>query len=61
MIEKEKHTIPLIPTVRKLIEHGLSRDEIVEITNIPSDELDRFISENKRCQLPYIYLKDEES
>lgn len=44
MIEKEKHTIPLILTVRKLIEHGLCRDEIVETTNIPSDELDPFIS-----------------
>lgn len=61
MIEKEKHPISLIPTVRKLIEHGLSHDEIVEITNISPDELDRFISENKQCQLSYIYLNDEES
>lgn len=49
MIEKEKHTISLIPNVRKLIEHGLNHDEIVEITNISPDELNRFISENKRC------------
>lgn len=56
--EKEEHTIP---TIRKLIEHGLSRDEILDITNISSEEFDRIVSKDRRCQLPYIYLNDEES
>jgi hypothetical protein len=59
--EKEEHTIPLVSTVRKLIEHGLSRDEILDITNISSEEFDRIVSKDRRCQLPYIYLNDEES
>jgi hypothetical protein len=59
--EKEEHTIPLVSTVRKLIEHGLSRDEILVITNISSEEFDRIVSKDRRCQLPYIYLNDEES
>jgi hypothetical protein len=59
--EKEAHTIPLLSTVRKLIEHGLSRDEILDITNISSEEFDRIVSKDRRCQLPYIYLNDEES
>jgi hypothetical protein len=58
--EKEEHTIPLVSTVRKLIEHGLSRDEILDITNISSEELDRIVSKDRRCQLPYIYLNYEE-
>lgn len=59
--EKEEHTIPLLLTVRKLIEHGLSRDEILDITNISSEEFDRIVSENKHYQLPYTYLNNEES
>lgn len=59
--EKEEHTIPLVPTIQKLIEHGLSRDEILDITNISSEEFDRIVSKDRRCQLPYIYLNDEES
>jgi hypothetical protein len=59
--EKEEHTIPLVSTVRKLIEHGLSRDEILDITNISSEEFDRIVSKDRSCQLPYIYLNDEES
>jgi hypothetical protein len=59
--EKEAHTIPLLSTVRKLIEHGLSRDEILDITNISSEEFDRIVSKDRRCQLPHIYLNDEES
>lgn len=59
--EKEEHTIPLVPTIQKLIEHGLSRDEILDITNISSEEFDRILSENKHYQLPYIYLNDGES
>jgi hypothetical protein len=59
--EKEEHTIPLATTVRKLIEHGLSRDEILDITNISSEKFDLIVSKDRRCQLPYIYLNDEES
>lgn len=59
--EKEEHTIPLVPTIQKLIEHGLSRDEILDITNISSEEFERIVSKDRRCQLPYIYLNDEES
>ncbi|MBB3868692.1 hypothetical protein DER53_03480 [Parageobacillus toebii NBRC 107807] len=59
--EKEEHTIPLVPTIQKLIEHGLSRDEILDITNISSEEFERIVSKNRRYQLPYIYLNDEES
>ncbi|NNU92436.1 hypothetical protein ETC01_03710 [Geobacillus sp. NFOSA3] len=59
--EKEEHSIPLVPTIQKLIEHGLSRDEILDITNISSEEFDRIVSKDRRCQLPYIYLNDEES
>ncbi|MBA2876910.1 hypothetical protein [Thermaerobacillus caldiproteolyticus] len=59
--EKEEHTIPLVSTVRKLIEHGLSKDEILDITNISSEEFDRILSENKHYQLPYPYLNYEES
>jgi CRISPR/Cas system-associated protein Cas5 (RAMP superfamily) len=59
--EKEEHLIPLVPTIQKLIEHGLSRDEILDITNISSEEFDRILSENKHYQLPYTYLNDEES
>jgi hypothetical protein len=59
--EKEEHSIPLVPTIQKLIEHGLSRDEILDITNISSEEFDRILSENKHYQLPHTYLNDEES
>lgn len=52
MEEKETLTIPLIATVRKLIEHGLSRDEILDITNLSPEEFDLIVSENKQCQLP---------
>ncbi|EIJ83821.1 hypothetical protein MGA3_00950 [Bacillus methanolicus MGA3] len=56
-----EHTIPLVSTIRKLIIHGLSRDEILDITNISSEEFNRILSENKNYQLPHIYLYDEES
>ncbi|UQD53540.1 hypothetical protein C0971_17080 [Bacillus methanolicus] len=59
--EKEEHSIPLVPTIQKLIEPGLSRDEILDITNISSEEFDRILFENKHYQLPHIYLNDEES
>ncbi|MDL0421464.1 hypothetical protein QPM05_15385 [Caldibacillus thermoamylovorans] len=59
--EKEEHTIHLVPTIQKLIEHGLSRDEILDITNISSEEFERIVSKDRRCQLPYIYLNDKES
>jgi hypothetical protein len=60
--QKDEHTIPLASTVRKLIEHGLSRDEILDITNISLlEEFDGILSENKHYQLPYIYLNGEES
>ncbi|QNU37117.1 hypothetical protein IC801_15050 [Geobacillus sp. 44B] len=59
--EKDEHTIPLAATVRKLIEHGLSRDEILDITNISSEKFDLIVSKDRRYQLPYIYLNDEES
>ncbi|OQO95868.1 hypothetical protein BSK33_18285, partial [Geobacillus sp. 44B] len=40
---------------------GLSRDEILDITNISSEKFDLIVSKDRRYQLPYIYLNDEES
>jgi hypothetical protein len=59
--EKEEHTIPLVPTIQKIIEHGLNRDEILDITNISAEKFDLIVSKDRRCQLPYMYLTDAES
>jgi hypothetical protein len=50
-----------VSTVRKLIEHGLNRDEILDITNISSETFDLIVSKDRRYQLPYIYLNNEEA
>ena len=54
--EKDAHLLPLKATVRKLIEHGISKTEIHTITGISPEDYDHIVSEKKYYQLPYVYL-----
>ncbi|MDX8365240.1 hypothetical protein [Cytobacillus sp. IB215665] len=59
--ERNKNILPLQRTVGRLIQHGLSKEEIVEITDITSDQYDNQVALEKRLQLPYVYLTEEET
>ncbi|MGM7683193.1 hypothetical protein ACSVDA_13675 [Cytobacillus sp. Hm23] len=59
--ERNKNNLPLQRTVDRLIQHGLSKEEIVEITDITSDQYDNLVAQEKRIQLPYVYLTEEET
>ncbi|MDX8361638.1 hypothetical protein [Cytobacillus sp. IB215316] len=52
--ERNKNILPLQRTVERLIQHGLSKEEIVEITDITSDQYDNQVALEKRLQLPYV-------
>jgi len=54
--EKDDYVINLETTVRKLIEHGLSKDEILEITGITPKRYEEILDERKYYNIPYIYL-----
>jgi hypothetical protein len=48
-------------TVRKLIENGLSKDEILEITVTTSERYQDIIAERKYYNIRYIYLNEGET
>ena len=59
--EKDKYVINLETTVRKLIEHGLSKDEILEITGTTPERFEEIVAERKYYNIPYIYLNEDEA
>lgn len=60
MAKKDTYLINLETTVRKLIEHGLSKDEILEITGITLERYEEIVTEKKYYNIPYIYLNADE-
>lgn len=60
LTEKENYVINLETTVRKLIEHGLSKDEILDITGINLERYEEIVAERKYYNIPNIYLTDDE-
>ncbi|WP_286230469.1 hypothetical protein [Neobacillus mesonae] len=58
--EKDNYVINLETTVRKLIEHGLSKDEILEITGITLERYEEIVAERRFYNIPYIYLNADE-
>ncbi|WP_047986082.1 hypothetical protein [Ornithinibacillus californiensis] len=59
--KEEKQSLSLIGTVGKLIEYGLNKKEIMDITNLSSEGFENLVTENRRFQLPYIHLNEEET
>lgn len=59
--EKDNYVINLETTVRKLIEHGLSKDEILEITGTTPERYEDIVAERKYYNIPYIYLNEDEA
>ncbi|MEK3977874.1 hypothetical protein MKY37_02150 [Psychrobacillus sp. FSL K6-2836] len=55
--EKDTYVLNLETTVRKLIEHGLSKDGILEITGTTPERYEKIVAEKKT----YIYLKEGEA
>ncbi|MBA9028651.1 hypothetical protein [Peribacillus huizhouensis] len=55
--EKDDYEINLETTVRKLIEHGLSKVEITGVTPIRYEEI---LAERRYYNIPYIYLNVDE-
>lgn len=58
--EKDTYEIDLETTVRKLIEHGLAKDKIPEITGIPPERFEDIVTARKYYNNPYIYLDGDE-
>lgn len=61
MAEKDSYIINLETTVRKLIEHGLSKDEILDITGISIERYEDIVAERRYYYIPYIYLNEDEA
>jgi uncharacterized coiled-coil protein SlyX len=61
MAEKDSYIINLETTVRKLIEHGLSNDEILDITGISIERYEDIAAERRYYYIPYIYLNEDEA
>lgn len=59
--EKDTYEIDLEATVRKLIEHGLSKDEILEITGISPERFEDIVAARNYYNIPYIYLNKDEA
>ncbi|OIK10063.1 hypothetical protein [Bacillus sp. MUM 13] len=59
--DKDLNTLSLYNIIRHLIEHGISKQEILDITGISSDQYDSIVKEKTMLQLPYIYLIEEET
>ncbi len=59
--EKEYYVLNLETTIRKLIEHGLSKDEILEITGTTPERYEVIVAERKYYNIPYIYLNEDEA
>jgi hypothetical protein len=61
-IEKnDQSVLPLKTTVLNLIEHGISKDEILAITSISSAQYEEIFAEKSYHHLPYALLTEEES
>lgn len=61
MAEKDSYIINLETTVRKLIEHGLSKDEILDITGISIERYEDIVAERRYYYIPDIYLNEDEA
>lgn len=58
---KDDYVISLETTVRNLIEHGLSKDEIFEITGTTPERYEDIVADRKYYNIPYIYLNEDET
>lgn len=58
---KDDYVISLETTVRNLIEHGLSKDEILEITGTTPERYEDIVADRKYYNIPYIYLNEDET
>ncbi|MBT2644756.1 hypothetical protein J7I80_21285 [Bacillus sp. ISL-41] len=61
MNTKDDYVINLETTVRNLIEHGLSKDEILEITGTTPERYEGIVADRKYYNIPYIYLNEDET
>lgn len=59
--EKDNYVINLETTFRNLIEHGLSKDEILDITDITLERYEEIVADRKYFNIPYIYLTKDEA
>jgi uncharacterized coiled-coil protein SlyX len=53
IVEKDTYVINIETTVRNLIDHGLSKDEILEITGIKPERYEDIVAERKYYHIPY--------
>jgi hypothetical protein len=60
VVEKDKHSLSLETVVHKLIQYGISKTEILDITRMSSEQYEDIIAKNTYLQKPYIYLNEEE-
>ncbi|KPH76569.1 MULTISPECIES: hypothetical protein [Bacillaceae] len=58
--EAEKQSLPLLETLEKLLEYGLNKEEILDITKLSHEAYENLVSEHRRFQQPSIHLNDEE-
>lgn len=59
--ESKNQSLPLIETVGKLLEHGLNKEEIMDITSISATQYVNIVSKYRSFQLPFIYLNEAEA
>ena len=59
--DKDKYVLPLKKTIQNLIEYGISKEEILAITSISSDQYEEIVTEKRYYRLPYAYLSEKEA